>query len=90
MSKALLVEEIANKTDESKTNTAELLDSLLQAIQTLVAKDETVAITGFGAFSKTHRKARKGKNPQTGAEIQIKASNSPHFKAGKGFKETVN
>jgi DNA-binding protein HU-beta len=51
---------------------------------------DQVSLVGFGTFSVKHRAARTGRNPQTGAEIQIKAANVPSFKAGKALKEAVN
>ncbi len=90
MSKALLIEQIANNTGESKTKIAEFVDAFCSSVQNLVAKDEKVSLTGFGVFSKSHRKATTGRNPRTGEEIKISARNLPHFKAGKNFKEAVN
>jgi len=55
-----------------------------------VASGKKISMMGFGTFKLTHRKARKGRNPKTGEEIEIKASNSPTFTAGKGFKELCN
>ena len=55
-----------------------------------MSKGESVALTGFGTFSVSQRAARTGRNPQTGATIQIKASKAPKFKAGKTLKDAVN
>jgi DNA-binding protein HU-beta len=55
-----------------------------------VAAGKRISMLGFGTFKLTHRKARKGRNPKTGEEIQIKASNTPSFSAGKSFKEKCN
>ena len=66
------------------------LDAVLGSVQGALANGDQVSLVGFGTFSVKHRAARSGRNPQTGAEIQIKASNVPSFKAGKALKDAVN
>ncbi|MDB4099421.1 HU family DNA-binding protein, partial [Candidatus Thioglobus sp.] len=73
-----------------KADAARALDATTSAITGALAKGDSVAITGFGSFLVRARAARSGRNPQTGATIQIKASNAPAFKAGKLLKESVN
>jgi len=88
MNKAELIEQVAKVTSTKKE--AELvLDATLAAIQKALKKGETVTLVGFGSFGITKRKARMGRNPQTGAAIKIAAKKVPVFKAGKGLKDAV-
>jgi len=90
MNKSDLVSAIADSSGLSKADAASALDSITSAITGALSKGDSVAITGFGSFLVRARAARSGRNPQTGATIQIKASNAPAFKAGKLLKESVN
>ena len=90
MNKSDLVSAIADHSGLSKADAARALDATTSAITGALAKGDSVAITGFGSFLVRARAARSGRNPQTGAKIQIKASNAPAFKAGKLLKESVN
>ena len=90
MNKSDLVSTIADNSGLSKADAARALDATTSAITGALAKGDSVAITGFGSFLVRARAARSGRNPQTGATIQIKASNAPAFKAGKLLKESVN
>ena len=90
MNKSDLVSAIADSSGLSKADAARALDAATGAISGELAKGGSVAITGFGSFLVRARAARSGRNPQTGAAIQIKASNAPAFKAGKLLKESVN
>ncbi|GBE25255.1 DNA-binding protein HU-alpha [bacterium BMS3Bbin02] len=90
MNKSELIDSVVNATGDSKSAVSAMLDATLGAITDAVKNDEKVQLTGFGTFERRHRKARVGRNPQTGAEVQIKAANVPAFKAGKAFKDTVN
>lgn len=90
MNKAELVELIANKTNSSKRQTEDSLDLLLTAITKSVARGEKVTLVGFGTFQRRDRRARKGRDPRTGAEIDIPAKKVPAFTAGKEFKQQVN
>jgi nucleoid DNA-binding protein len=88
MNKAQLIEEIAKVTCSKKE--AELaLSATLATIQKALKKGDTVTLVGFGTFGVSKRKARKGRNPQTGEAIKIKAKKVPVFKAGKGLKDAV-
>lgn len=90
MTKAELIEQMANDAELSKTAAGAALESLMEGItKALKKKDGKVTLTGFGTFSKSRRKARKGRNPQTGETIKIKARNVVKFKAGKKLKEAV-
>ena len=90
MNKAQLVEKIATETKLTKAQTEQILDQALETIKKTVAKGDDVKLVGFGTFSRGKRKARTGRNPQTGAAITIPASKVPRFKAGKEFKEMMN
>jgi DNA-binding protein HU-beta len=89
MTKAELVEKMAKDADISKAAAGKALDSLIEAIFKTVKKGNKVALVGFGTFSVSKRKARTGRNPQTGAAIKIAARKVPKFSAGKAFKDAV-
>ena len=90
ISKKQLVDQIAAKTDATKTDINTILDAYIDVVKSNVAEGNKVQSVGFGAFELRHRAARKGRNPQTGKEIEIAASNVPAFKPGKSFKDEVN
>ncbi len=90
MNKTELVAEIAEKADISKEKAGEVLTAFTDEITAALAREDSVSLIGFGSFTRRQRSARKGKNPQTGAEIDIPASNSVGFKAGKALKDAVN
>ena len=87
--KAELVSEVAAKTKLTKKDVSEAVDAIFESIQEDLAKGEKVQLIGFGTFEVRHRAARKGRNPQTGDEIEIPASEVPAFKPGKALKEAV-
>ena len=87
--KADLVQSVAGKVDESKKTVAPIVDAIFESIQENLAEGEKVQIIGFGNFEVRERAARKGRNPQTGEEIEIPASKVPAFKPGKGLKDAV-
>ena len=87
--KAELVSEVAAKTDLTKKEVAAAVDAIFNSIQEDLAKGEKVQLIGFGTFEVRHRAACKGRNPQTGAEIEIPASKVPAFKPGKALKDAV-
>lgn len=90
MTKAELVAKMAKEASISKVAASAALNSFMDGVtKTLKKKDGKVTLVGFGTFSKTRRKARKGRNPQTGAPIKIKASNVVKFRAGKKLKDSV-
>ena len=90
MTKAEIVEQMAKDATISKTAAAAALDSFIDAVgKSLKKKDGKVTLVGFGTFVKVRRKARKGRNPQTGEEIKIKAGNVVKFRAGKKLKEAI-
>ena len=89
ISKKQLVDQIAAKTDATKTDINTILDAYIDVVKSNVAEGNKVQLVGFGAFELRHRAARKGRNPQTGKEIEIAASNVPAFKPGKALKNVV-
>ena len=88
MNKADLIEEVAKVTCCKKEAVA-VIDTMLAAIQKSLKKGNAVTLVGFGTFDVRKRKARTGRNPQTGKAIKIAAKEVPVFKAGKGLKDTV-
>ena len=90
MTKAELVEKMAKDAGISKVAATAALNSFTNGVaKALKKKDGKVTLVGFGTFSKVRRKARKGRNPQTGETIKIKASNAVKFKAGKKLKDAI-
>ncbi|HJO36009.1 MAG: HU family DNA-binding protein [Pseudomonadota bacterium] len=90
MNKSQLIEEVANAADLSKADAGRAIDSLVDVIADALKRGDQVSMTGFGTFSIRERAARTGRNPQTGEQIEIKASKVPAFKAGKALKDSVN
>lgn len=90
MNKAELVEHIAKHADLSKAASGRALDSIIGAVKTTLKKGGTVALVGFGTFAVTKRAKRAGRNPRTGATIQIKAAKVPKFRPGKALKDALN
>ena len=90
MNKSELVDAIASGADISKADAGKALDATVAAITDALKGGEQVSLVGFGTFAVKARAARTGRNPQTGGEIQIAASNVPGFKAGKALKDAVN
>ncbi len=90
MNKNELVAAVAEATELSKRDAGNAVDATLAAIEGAMAKGDEVRLVGFGTFMVAKRAASKGRNPQTGAEIDIPASNQPKFKAGKALKDAVN
>jgi DNA-binding protein HU-beta len=90
MTKAELIEKMANDAGISKAAATDALNAFTDGItKALKKKDGKVTLVGFGTFQKVRRKARKGRNPQTGEAIKIKASNAVKFKAGKKLSDAV-
>lgn len=89
MNKADLVNQVA-KVLSTKKDAQEAVDCVLETIVKSLKKGKDVTLVGFGTFKVASRKARKGRNPQTGEVIQIKASKVPKFVPGKAFKDAVN
>ena len=89
MNKAQLTDAVAASTDSSKAEAGRAVEATLSAIGSALAGGDSVSLVGFGTFNVRHRAARMGRNPQTGASIQIAASKSVGFKAGKALKESL-
>jgi len=90
MTKSNLIDAIAENAGLSKADATAALEATLEAVTDALTAGEKVALIGFGTFSVSSRAARVGKNPQTGAEIQIPAAQVPKFKPGLKLKEAVN
>ncbi|MBL7178835.1 MAG: HU family DNA-binding protein [Desulfobacterales bacterium] len=89
MNKSDLINEVA-KVVKTKKEAQAAVDCVFSAITQALKKEETVTVLGFGTFKVNKRKARKGRNPQTGDEIEIKAKNIPKFIPGKALKDAVD
>ena len=90
MTKACLVEYIAENADLTKADAARALEAVIEGISKGLKKSGKVTLVGFGTFTAKKRAARTGRNPQTGAEVKIPSRVVPGFKAGNKLKETLN
>jgi len=90
VNKSELIEAIAASADIPKAAAGRALDAMIDSVTGALQKGDQVVLVGFGTFSVKERAARTGRNPQTGAEIQIAAAKVPSFKAGKALKDAVN
>lgn len=89
MNKSELIDAVAAAADLPKATAARALDATTTAITKALKKGDQVTLVGFGTFAVKKRPARKGRNPQTGESIKIKASKNPTFKPGKAFKDAI-
>lgn len=89
MNKSDLVAMIADKAELSKKDAEKALNAFVSSVTDVLKKGDKVSLVGFGTFETKKRAARKGKNPQTGAEINIPAATVPAFKVGKALKDAV-
>ncbi|MHB2265548.1 DNA-binding protein HupB [Aliihoeflea sp. PC F10.4] len=90
MNKNELIAAVAEEASLSKADAQSAVDAVFSAISGELKKGGDVRLVGFGNFSVSRREASTGRNPQTGAEVQIPARNVPKFSAGKGLKDNVN
>ncbi len=90
MNKAQLVEQLSSESELTKADCERLIDSTIEIVRKTVKKGEDVTLVGFGTFTRSKRKARTGRNPQTGASIKIPACTVPKFRPGKAFKDFLN
>ena len=90
MNKADLISVMAEKSGLTKKDSEKALNAFVDAVQQALVEGDRVQLVGFGTFEVRERSARKGRNPQTGEEIDIPAASVPAFKAGKGLKEAIN
>lgn len=89
MTKTDLIAQVAANTEMSKKNAEQAVNAVFEALSKAMSEGEKITISGFGTFEVRERPERKGRNPQTGAEITIEASKLPAFKAGKALKDAV-
>jgi DNA-binding protein HU-beta len=89
MNKQDIINSISTKSGLSKKDSGGALEAFISSVEDALKVGDKVSLVGFGTFEITERVARKGRNPQTGEEIDIPASKAPKFKAGKGLKESV-
>ena len=89
MNKAQLIETIAKSCNLTKVDCENVLNSALDSIKKSVKKGDDVTLIGFGTFTRSKRKARLGRNPQTGKEIKIPAMTVPKFRPGREFKDYI-
>lgn len=89
MNKAQLVDAVAESLGSTKAMVEDTLNTTLETIKKSVKKGDDVTLVGFGTFTRSKRKARAGRNPQTGKEIKIPAMVVPRFRPGKEFKDSV-
>ena len=90
MNKAQLVEQLASEVSITKADCERVIDGAIEAIKKAVKKGDDVTLVGFGTFTRSKRKARMGRNPQTGESIKVPACTVPKFRPGKAFKEFLN
>ena len=89
MNKDQMIEKLAEDVGITKSQASKAVKSMFDGIVISLQQGDKVSVSGFGTFDISNRKARTGRNPQTGEEIQIAASKVPKFKAGKAFKEAL-
>jgi DNA-binding protein HU-beta len=89
MNKSELIDAIAESANLTKADAGRALDGFINAVTGALSKGDSVALVGFGTYSVKDRAERKGRNPQTGEDIIIKAAKIPSFKAGKSLKDAV-
>ena len=90
MNKADMIEQIAQAAEVSKSAAERAIDALVGAVKTSLKKGEEVTLVGFGTFYVGKRQARTGRNPRTGATLEIAATKVPKFRAGKALKDAIN
>jgi DNA-binding protein HU-beta len=90
MNKGELIDAVSSRTGLGKAEATRAVDAVLDAVESALKSGDSVALVGFGTFVVKSRAARAGRNPQTGATIEIPASRMPTFKAGKALKDAVN
>ncbi|MBT7334065.1 MAG: HU family DNA-binding protein [Gammaproteobacteria bacterium] len=90
MNKSELIDRVAESSDISKASAGRAIDATIDAITDALKNAESVSLVGFGTFLVRERAARSGRNPQTGAAIEISAAKVPAFKPGKALKDALN
>ncbi|HEX7929259.1 MAG TPA: HU family DNA-binding protein [bacterium] len=89
MTKAEFVQKVSKRVKLSKAHTAKIIDTTLEEVQGLLKKGDSISFTGFGTFSVSRRKPRRGRHPRTGSPMTIPASRVPRFRAGKFLRASV-
>lgn len=89
LNKSDLISQVVESTELSKKDATKAVDAVFEAISTALQNGDKVQLVGFGNFEVRERSARKGRNPQTGEEIEIPASKIPAFKPGKALKDGI-
>ncbi len=89
MTKSEFVDQVADRAGLTKKDAANAVDAFLETVESTLTRGSEITFSGFGKFSVSHRSAREGRNPATGARIQIAASRVPKFTAGAGLKKAV-
>ncbi|MEA1964168.1 MAG: HU family DNA-binding protein [Candidatus Aerophobetes bacterium] len=89
MNKAELIDKVSSKAGLTKKDAGNVIDGMMGTIINTLSKGEKVTLVGFGTFQVMNRKARRGRNPQTGEELQIPAKKVPKFVPGKGLREKM-
>jgi DNA-binding protein HU-beta len=90
VNKSEIIATVSEQLGHTRTQVTDIVDAFIEETKRAVARGERVAVSGFGIFDVAHRKARMGRNPQTGEAVKIKASKSPKFRPGAEFKAAVN
>ncbi|HHW40818.1 MAG TPA: HU family DNA-binding protein [Syntrophomonadaceae bacterium] len=90
MNKAELISSVAEKAELTKKDAEKAVNAVFETIEEALAAGDKVQLVGFGTFEVRARAARTGRNPQTGEEIQIAATNVPAFRAGKALKDAIS
>jgi DNA-binding protein HU-beta len=90
MNKSDMIEHIAQVAEVSKSAAERAVDAMVVAVKSSLRKGDAVTLAGFGSFYVAKRAARVGRNPRTGAQIQISAARVPKFRAGKALKDAIN
>ena len=90
MNKAQLVEQLASEVNITKADCERMIDTMIETIKKTVKKGDDLTLVGFGTFTRSKRKARTGRNPQTGEAIKVPACTVPKFRPGKAFKDFLN
>ena len=89
MNKSELLDAVAKRSGLTKAAAAEALNAYHEVVTNAIKAGDSVGVVGFGTFSAAERKARTGRNPKTGAVLEIKAAKVPKFKAGKGLRDAL-
>ncbi len=90
MNKAELIAKMAEKSELSKKDAEKALNAFIESVEEALVRGDKVQLVGFGSFEVRNRAARKGRNPQTNAEIIIPAARTPIFRVGKGLRDALN